>query len=310
MPWYEFESQIALDAPTGAIARNAEGQVFATSDTTFTTPLAVQDLAGVPRTALVSNNLGLIEPFQVEDQKLVNWKSGPYIVPVLSIQGVIADGEANRDASLAAQAAAEQAASLSSLPEGGTDGQVLTVGPDGPAWQPPAQATSGITGAPTAWPSTFPPSAHTHPAGQISDATTVGQALIKAVDQAAARAAIAAGTGNGTSNLALGTTGTTAAPGNHTHAAAALAFVPPTGMTATDVQSAIAEVNTKASAGGGGTGTIPAGTLVERRYTAGAYPVRGTLPAGTVVWWAGPVQPLIGGNYAIAGVDHYVLTAS
>lgn len=47
----------------------------------------------------------------------------------------------------------------------------------------------------------------------ITDATDVGKALIKAATQAAARTAI----GAGTSNLALGTTGTTAAAGNHTH---------------------------------------------------------------------------------------------
>lgn len=48
----------------------------------------------------------------------------------------------------------------------------------------------------------------------ITDATTVGRSVIKAADAAAARAAIGAGTGNGTSNLAIGTTSTTAMRGD------------------------------------------------------------------------------------------------
>lgn len=54
---------------------------------------------------------------------------------------------------------------------------------------------------------------HTHTADGISDATTTGKAVIRATDAAAARTAI----GAGTSSLALGTTGATAAAGDHTH---------------------------------------------------------------------------------------------
>lgn len=50
-------------------------------------------------------------------------------------------------------------------------------------------------------------------ADTLSGATTVGKNVLKASDAAAARSAI----GAGTSNLALGTTGTAAAAGNHTH---------------------------------------------------------------------------------------------
>lgn len=48
----------------------------------------------------------------------------------------------------------------------------------------------------------------------ITDATTVGRNVLKAADAAAARAAIGAGTGNGSSNLAIGTTSTTAMRGD------------------------------------------------------------------------------------------------
>lgn len=78
---------------------------------------------------------------------------------------------------------------------------------------------SGGGGGSTAWaditgkPSTFPPSAHTQAASTISDSTSVGRAVLTAADAAAGRTAL----GAGTSSLALGSTGSTAAAGNHTH---------------------------------------------------------------------------------------------
>lgn len=53
---------------------------------------------------------------------------------------------------------------------------------------------------------------HSHTATQISDSTATGRSVLTAVDAAAARTAI----GAGTSNLAIGTTGTTAMAGNKT----------------------------------------------------------------------------------------------
>ncbi|GAB3213316.1 hypothetical protein GCM10027294_43730 [Marinactinospora endophytica] len=123
----------------------------------------------------------------------------------------------------------------------------------------------------TGKPATFPPTAHTHAAGditsgtiafarlptgttastvavgnhthtvdQVTDATAVGRSVMTAADAAAARSAI----GAGTSSLALGTTGTTAAAGNHSHpglmtgAAQAVAD-----SAATDVAGLVADVN-------------------------------------------------------------------
>lgn len=120
---------------------------------------------------------------------------------------------------------------------------------------------TGIVGAPAEWPQFFPPLDHTHPVSQIG-ATDVGKAVMSAATMAAARLAIGAGTGNGTSNLAIGTTGTTAAAGNHAHAASAITFNPAgTGLVATTVQAAIIEA---AASGGGGSSLASAlpGTLI------------------------------------------------
>lgn len=56
-------------------------------------------------------------------------------------------------------------------------------------------------------------SSHSHPATGISDSTTVGRAVVTAANAAAARSAI------GATDLAIGTTGTTAMAGNTTLAA-------------------------------------------------------------------------------------------
>lgn len=64
------------------------------------------------------------------------------------------------------------------------------------------------------WDDQSAPAVHTHTASQISDSTAVGRSVLTAVDAAAARTAI----GAGTSSLVIGTTGTTAMAGNKTFA--------------------------------------------------------------------------------------------
>jgi hypothetical protein len=59
-------------------------------------------------------------------------------------------------------------------------------------------------------PSTFTPSSHSHSDSDISNASTVGKAVLEATDAGAARTAI----GAGTSSLSLGTTAGTACEGN------------------------------------------------------------------------------------------------
>jgi hypothetical protein len=153
------------------------------------------------------------------------------------------------------------------------------------------QAIAGPTSTPdwsviTNKPTTFAPAAHTHPSGQISDSTVTGRAVLMAPDQQSARVAIGAGTGNGTSNLVIGTTATTAAAGNHGHTASSLTFVPSGSITATDVQTAIQQ----AAATGGGTGTS---AVYVWRYSAGGWPtLAATKPAGVLeVRALGPSYP-------------------
>lgn len=61
-------------------------------------------------------------------------------------------------------------------------------------------------------------SSHTHSSSEITDSTVTGRSVLTASSQLEARNAI----GAGTSNLSIGSTSTTAAPGNHTHSQYAL----------------------------------------------------------------------------------------
>lgn len=80
-----------------------------------------------------------------------------------------------------------------------------------------------VSGKPATFPPTIGTTATTAKAGNyqpttanISDASTIGKTILTASDATAVRTAIGAGTGN--SNLAIGTTASTAAAGNHNHA--------------------------------------------------------------------------------------------
>lgn len=79
-------------------------------------------------------------------------------------------------------------------------------------------ATSGAYADLAGIPSTFAPSAHTHPVAQISDSTATGRALVTATDAAAARAQIGAGTvtsvtaGTGLSGGTITSSGTISLP--------------------------------------------------------------------------------------------------
>uniref|UniRef100_A9U7M1 Predicted protein n=1 Tax=Physcomitrium patens TaxID=3218 RepID=A9U7M1_PHYPA len=78
----------------------------------------------------------------------------------------------------------------------------------------------------------------------ITDATATGKSVLTAANQAAARTAI----GAGTSNLAIGTTASTVAAGNHVHPASAVTATAIAPGTATNVQAILAELAARITA--------------------------------------------------------------
>ncbi len=116
---------------------------------------------------------------------------------------------------------------------------------------------------------------HTHTAAQVSDSTSVGRALLTAVDAAAARAEI----GAGTSSLELGVTGATAAAGNDPRLSDAR---PPTAhthdvedMTATGTRDATTFLR------GDDTWAVPAGgDVIYPLTSAASYGLPGSIAVG------------------------------
>lgn len=282
-------------AVNGSVAVRGDGLIYPLSQAgVFAIPKPVTDLLGNPMPVVSSNKDGLIQRFMTgDDERAVLWKSGDFVTEIVSASGVAEDLALFRQlvdqAVQDAQAAADSAAAAGNgVPDGGTVGQtIVKTGPgDGEAgWADPG-AASLPAGYPTDGLSGFPPAGHSHPIGELRrlvSGTLVGLSsdvllLLAAGDKQAARAAIGAGTGDGTSNLTLGTGPTQAAPGNHTHSGY---------VTTADLAAALAGIDA------GGTGKVYAW-----KYASGAYPA---LPAevtaanGYVLILAfGPVQPTAG----------------
>lgn len=121
MALYPFETQLVLAGDSaGVVVTNASITLYAPSDTTLSSPIALKDASGLP----VSNPLqasaqGFLPAFQAEVPQVL-WSGGGYIGYINSFDGVL-------NAALAAQAAAEAAATgaAGGVPAGGSNGQVL-----------------------------------------------------------------------------------------------------------------------------------------------------------------------------------------
>lgn len=151
MPYFTFPAFVAVDPtnPQNAVAA-AVGQVYATSDTAFSTPLPITDLNDNPLTELTSNEIGLVPAFRADcAEGLVVWGSGAFGVPLMAPQAILSAAEA--------AAAAATAAILSVVPEGGTVGQVLTKDSStnfDTSWQTPQQFV--VIGPEDEWPTGLP----------------------------------------------------------------------------------------------------------------------------------------------------------
>lgn len=293
MAWYTFGTVPAVDAMTGKLLPGAEVEFFDMADTTYSSPLEVKTLDEQRVTRLRSSETGQFT-FSAEDRTELRFRTvGGSVYGVVQTTAAV-DAKASHALEVAQQAQADVDAmgvAAPVLPAGGSPGDVLyrdaaeRTGVWGPA------GSGGGTGV-SSWealadkPATFPPSEHTHTPGQVG-ASSVGQQVMTAQSALAARQAIGAGTGNGTSDLQLGSTATTAAPGNHAHTAGQVAFAPSGAITATTVQAAIVQA---AQTGSGGGSVSP---VLVWRYTGGAYPALAvSKPAGVqVVQAIGPSQP-------------------
>lgn len=126
----------------------------------------------------------------------------------------------------------------------------------------------------------------------IDGASTVGKDVIRAASASAARSAI----GAGTSNLALGTTSTTAKAGNWQPSPSEVTGTTTTGrslMTATNPATARATIEAASAADlanladvvANNSTTLPAGSVMRAFYTGSAWPARPTSRTDISVEW-------------------------
>lgn len=266
---YRIDDAQVRDVATGAPLRGLVGQQVQIVFRDTTTPAAILDETSSP----ISGSLLTVNPSIEVPRFWINTTTPAdlyldWLDPISGARGPVLFEKVLRDSS--ADSATSSAASAASSLASRLAAEAAAAGA--------APATWGTLGGK---PDTFPPSGHSHVRAEISDASTVGRAVLGATDQQTARAAIGAGTGNGTSNLALGTTATTAAAGNHLHA-----------QYVDSAQAAdIADERIALSGGTGGGG----GSVYAWVYRSGAYPtLPTTAPAGVrVVMAIGPLQPSV-----------------
>jgi hypothetical protein len=118
---YYYRPQPAVDSTGATIARETSGQIFAVTDTTFTTPLTFTTSGGVTGTTLSVSAMGQTAAFKVADHPEVIFKSGELTSPLVAWSSVI-------DAANAAQAASEDAANEAALSRQAADAAVAELG--------------------------------------------------------------------------------------------------------------------------------------------------------------------------------------
>lgn len=132
-----FDQKIALNDLTGNIVPNATAEVFAMTDTSFSTPLAITDMTGLPLPQLRSSPTGFYPAFRVPSgQTQVIARSSTVLTVITSFLGHILallpnpTGQPDQLA-IATQGGAYVLSPLSTTPipdaTHGTDGQILAI---------------------------------------------------------------------------------------------------------------------------------------------------------------------------------------
>ncbi len=293
---YAIYPKQVLDANTYEPNKALVGQQVQVVARNTTTPYPIYDGAGDPIagslvtvTAAISTPTFYIDTDTPETVYLDWYDAGS------GQRGPIDFEEVLRQTVMDARGAAEAALALVQEYE---PGSVLSV--NGQTGHVTVDTGSGSGGGSVTWgsltdrPDTFPPSGHSHTRSEISDASALARQILGSATAQEIRQLIGAGTGNGTSNLALGATATTAAPGNHTHSQ----YV--------DQAQAASIADARIAANGGGSG---GGSIMAWIYRSGAYPaLPSTKPAGVLLIEArGPVAPSSVPSWVGNGADQVPL---
>ena len=149
MTAYPFEMQLVVDPyNTSNVVTNGQVYIYDPSDVDNSNPLPLTDANGLPLSnPLMSNSNGFLSPF-IATAPQVKWASGAFVGYFNSLQGLLNEA-------IAAREAAELAALSGVIPPGGTVGQVLTKASDAnghSGWASPIV----IIGPADEWPTGLP----------------------------------------------------------------------------------------------------------------------------------------------------------
>lgn len=82
-----FKAELALNPTTNAIVRGAVAQVYAMTDTSYSTPLSLTDMSGVSLSNLTASPDGVYPPFKCSGHTQVIAKVGDVTTPLTSLLG-------------------------------------------------------------------------------------------------------------------------------------------------------------------------------------------------------------------------------
>lgn len=124
MPTYISQVMVAaMPGPPLAIISDASGQLFLPEDTSYSNPVTVQTLDGTDMVNVDSTELGFLPALRLPAPVMI-WKSGPYTVPIVTVQGAVEAAEA---AAAQAESAAEEAAEARAAAESATSTSVTQI---------------------------------------------------------------------------------------------------------------------------------------------------------------------------------------
>lgn len=298
-----YEQFVAINS-AGTRAAFAEFSAYAPADTSFTTPLDVFDAAGVPMATVDANGEGIVQPYGADGYLFIVLKSGDFIFPRVSAQGLV--NEVTAAAAAATQALADLEQYILDHPAGSGGGSGIA------DWA----EVAGLPGFPVGG---FAQTGHTHVFDNLRkpDGSSLPQFMLdflKATDAPAALAKIGGAAGTGTSNVTVnGTLSGAAMPASKQFHSDEIALPTGTVLAGADmagvgnVEAALEKLANRT-----GTGATTAYPRIYRNGTTGTYATRatlGTIPVGTPAEWWGTVQPAFGTPYMETG-DIWVPTAT
>lgn len=170
-----FDAKLALNPDTGNVVPGASALVYAQGDTTYSNPLPITDLTGIPLVSLLASPTGIYPAFRVTSGEYsVIAKAGDLYTPITSVLGsiltLLPDPSAAADGLVITVVDGEYVLGAGGGGGGGTSSSAVYYNSTSSTWP----ARPGVT-TPVTWYSTRSP-------GAIKPPMTVGDMWVQHPD--------------------------------------------------------------------------------------------------------------------------------